>query len=187
MKHGGGRYAGRSDHAQTTISRPSAAARRLQNRDGCDCRLENGGRDHEGSRPPRPDRYNRTKPRPPHVSGHAGKETGETMRDHVLRGVALLHLRICQCRFPIQEDLTVPGGHRFCAEATSPHRVYCARHHRIAITSPKSQTGRVSFSSHKRRRATRSGPAGCDTPTGYVICSAGRATFRSSRIVLKEF
>lgn len=69
----------------------------------------------------------------------------------VPRGVALLHLRICQCRFPIREDSSVPGGYRFCAEATSADRVYCNRHQNIAIASAKSRTGKTFFGSHKRK------------------------------------
>lgn len=72
---------------------------------------------------------------------------------YVPRGLALLHLRSGQCRFPILEDPSVPGGHRFCAQATSTDRVYCARHLSIAIAVPKSRAGKISIGSQKRKSA----------------------------------
>jgi hypothetical protein len=76
----------------------------------------------------------------------------------VVRGVALLHLRSSQCRFPIREDASVAGGHRFCAEATSEDRVYCARHHRIAIAGPKNGVRkRFQRPAQNGKRAARAG------------------------------
>src|SRR5262245_10077828 len=46
--------------------------------------------------------------------------------------IPLMDLGRGQCRFPVREDPSVPGGHLFCAQATSPDEVYCAHHHRIA-------------------------------------------------------
>jgi hypothetical protein len=82
-------------------------------------------------------------------------EAGEMMPAHHDRGVALLHLRGCQCRFPIREDPSVPGGHRFCAKATSADQVYCALHQSIAITGPKSRTGKTFISRHTARPPSR--------------------------------
>jgi hypothetical protein len=72
------------------------------------------------------------------------------MSEEFMGGVALLRLRSCQCRFPILEDSSVPGGHRFCAKATLPDRVYCTHHHSIAITGPKGRTGKRFISSQRR-------------------------------------
>ena len=86
--------------------------------------------------------------------GAKGKRgSGETMMEHVARGVALLDLRSCQCRYPILVDPSVPGGHRFCAEATSPDRVYCARHHSIATTVWARRTGKSFVSTYQGRAA----------------------------------
>src|SRR6478736_5641007 len=46
--------------------------------------------------------------------------------------VPLVELRPYQCRFPVREDPSAPGGHLFCAGSTSPDRVYCDHHHSIA-------------------------------------------------------
>ena len=48
-----------------------------------------------------------------------------------LRDVPLIQLGVYQCRFPVSEDPSVPGGYRFCAGPTSPDRVYCDHHHSI--------------------------------------------------------
>ena len=48
------------------------------------------------------------------------------------RELALIDLTAHQCRFPVREDPTVPGGHRFCARAIVPGQVYCAHHHSVA-------------------------------------------------------
>lgn len=49
----------------------------------------------------------------------------------ISRDVPLIQLGVYQCRFPVSEDRSVPGGYRFCAGPTSPDRVYCDHHHGI--------------------------------------------------------
>ena len=59
--------------------------------------------------------------------------------------IAASRCSICaaaSANFPVREDPSVPGGHRFCAKATSADQVYCALHQSIAITGPKSRTGK---------------------------------------------
>jgi hypothetical protein len=90
---------------------------------------------------------------PNHAQTKGPLPSAAARRLQVPRGVALLHLRSWQCRFPIREDPSVPGGYRFCAEATSADHVYCARHQSIAIAGPKSRTGRILIGSHKRKGA----------------------------------
>jgi hypothetical protein len=46
--------------------------------------------------------------------------------------IPLMDLVRGQCRFPVRENRSVPGGHLFCAQATSPDAVYCTHHHQIA-------------------------------------------------------
>ncbi|WP_421917143.1 GcrA family cell cycle regulator [Mesorhizobium sp.] len=56
------------------------------------------------------------------------------MRDNIRpisKDVPLIQLGVHQCRFPVSEDPTVPGGYRFCAGPTSTERVYCDHHHGI--------------------------------------------------------
>ncbi|WP_412535192.1 GcrA family cell cycle regulator [Mesorhizobium sp. BAC0120] len=55
--------------------------------------------------------------------------------------IPLMALGRGQCRFPVCEDPSVPGGHLFCAQATSPDAVYCAHHHRIATTVEPRRSG----------------------------------------------
>jgi hypothetical protein len=74
------------------------------------------------------------------------------MTKNQTRGVALLDLRSGECRFPVRADPSVPGGHRFCAEATLPDRVYCAHHHGI-VTTAWPRTRKSVVSSHKKRAA----------------------------------
>jgi hypothetical protein len=66
------------------------------------------------------------------------------------RNVPLLKLGACQCRFPVREDKSVPGGHYFCAGPTSSGRVYCEHHHGI-VTAVEQRRARSSF--HMRRAA----------------------------------
>jgi hypothetical protein len=63
--------------------------------------------------------------------------------------IPLMALGRGQCRFPVREDPSVPGGHLFCAQATSPDAVYCAHHHRIATTVDPRRGG-SGFISQKR-------------------------------------
>lgn len=45
--------------------------------------------------------------------------------------VALKDLDLNQCRFAIEEDPMIVGGHAFCGAPTRPGRVYCPWHSRI--------------------------------------------------------
>lgn len=66
--------------------------------------------------------------------------------------VPLMKLGRYQCRFPVREDRSVAGGHRFCAAATSPDRVYCDHHHSI-VTSVEPRRSRPGFVPLQRRAA----------------------------------
>jgi hypothetical protein len=66
--------------------------------------------------------------------------------------VPLLKLGPCQCRFPVHEDRSVPGGHFFCAGSTSPNRVYCDRHHSI-VTAVEQRRANSGFHLAQRRAA----------------------------------
>ncbi|QND64759.1 hypothetical protein HB777_13275 [Mesorhizobium loti] len=59
------------------------------------------------------------------------------------RDVPLIQLGLYQCRFPVSEDPSVPGGYRFCAGSTSPDRVYCDHHHSIvtAVDPRRTRSG----------------------------------------------
>jgi hypothetical protein len=64
-----------------------------------------------------------------------------TVRQLPSRDVALMDLHGFQCRFPVREDRSIPGGHRFCANATEPGQVYCAHHHAIATNVELKRSG----------------------------------------------
>ncbi|CAH2402000.1 conserved hypothetical protein [Mesorhizobium ventifaucium] len=64
--------------------------------------------------------------------------------------VPLILLGRYQCRFPVREDPSVPGGYRFCAGPTSPDRVYCDHHHSL-VTAVEPRRARSGF--HLARRA----------------------------------
>lgn len=66
--------------------------------------------------------------------------------------VPLMKLGPYQCRFPVREDRSVPGGHRFCAGPTSPDRVYCDHHHSI-VTVVEPRRARSGFHLAPRRAA----------------------------------
>jgi hypothetical protein len=66
---------------------------------------------------------------PRHLNGQAAGE------------IPLMALGRGQCRFPVREDPAVPGGHLFCAQATSPDAIYCVHHHRIATTVDPRRAG----------------------------------------------
>jgi hypothetical protein len=55
--------------------------------------------------------------------------------------IPLMDLGRGQCRFPVREDPSVPGGHLFCAQATAPGAVYCAHHHQIATAVEPRRAG----------------------------------------------
>ena len=55
--------------------------------------------------------------------------------------IPLMNLGRGQCRFPVREDHSVPGGYLFCAQATSPDAVYCEHHHRIATAVDPRRAG----------------------------------------------
>ena len=66
--------------------------------------------------------------------------------------VPLIRLGRYQCRFPVREDLSVTGGHRFCAEPTSQHRVYCDHHHGV-VTAVEPRRAGSRFHLPQRRAA----------------------------------
>ena len=66
--------------------------------------------------------------------------------------VPLIGLGRYQCRFPVHEDPSVPGGYRFCAGPTSPDRVYCDHHHSI-VTAVDPRRARSGFHLTQRRAA----------------------------------
>jgi hypothetical protein len=66
--------------------------------------------------------------------------------------VPLMKLGRYQCRFPVREDRSVPGGHMFCAAPTSPDRVYCDHHHSI-VTNVEPRRARSGFVPLQRRAA----------------------------------
>ena len=66
---------------------------------------------------------------PRYVAGRAADE------------IPLMNLGRGQCRFPVREDHSVPGGYLFCAQATSPDAVYCEHHHRIATAVDPRRAG----------------------------------------------
>jgi hypothetical protein len=68
------------------------------------------------------------------------------------RDIPLNRLGPYQCRFPVREDATVTGGHRFCAVPTSTDRVYCDHHHGIA-TAVEPRRARSGFYLAQRRAA----------------------------------
>ena len=68
------------------------------------------------------------------------------------RDVPLIQLGVHQCRFPVSEDPSVPGGYRFCAGATSPDRVYCDHHHNI-VTAVDPRRARPGLQIPQRRAA----------------------------------
>ncbi|MBA1144289.1 GcrA family cell cycle regulator [Mesorhizobium neociceri] len=68
------------------------------------------------------------------------------------RDVPLIQLGVHQCRFPVSEDPSVPGGYRFCAGATSPDRVYCDHHHTI-VTAVDPRRARPGLQIPQRRAA----------------------------------
>src|SRR6266850_4741285 len=67
------------------------------------------------------------------------------------RDVPLIQLGLYQCRFPVSEDPSVPGGYRFCAGPTSPDRVYCDHHHSIvtAVDHPRRARSGVQFAQRR--------------------------------------
>ncbi|WP_084056565.1 GcrA family cell cycle regulator [Mesorhizobium australicum] len=68
------------------------------------------------------------------------------------RDVPLIQLGVYQCRFPVSEDPSVPGGYRFCAGPTSPDRVYCDHHHSI-VTAVDPRRARSGLHLPQRRAA----------------------------------
>jgi hypothetical protein len=68
------------------------------------------------------------------------------------RDVALIDLAALQCRYPVREDRSVPGGHRFCAQAVQPGQVYCAHHHSVATSVELRKSG-MRFIPGQRRAA----------------------------------
>jgi hypothetical protein len=68
------------------------------------------------------------------------------------RDVALIDLAAHQCRYPVREDRSVPGGHRFCAQAVQPGQVYCAHHHSVATSVELRKRG-MRFIPGQRRAA----------------------------------
>lgn len=52
-------------------------------------------------------------------------------------GLALKDLGVHQCRYPIAHDVEIVGHYLFCAAATEPDRIYCARHF------PKTSNGQL--------------------------------------------
>jgi hypothetical protein len=76
----------------------------------------------------------------------------DTMFDDAGRNVPLMKLGPCQCRFPVREDASVPGGHRFCAVPTAAGRVYCDQHHSI-VTAIEPRRTRPGYQPGQRRAA----------------------------------
>ena len=68
------------------------------------------------------------------------------------RDIPLIQLGLHQCRFPVSEDPSVPGGYRFCAGPTSPDRVYCDHHHNI-VTAVDPRRARSGLHFPQRRAA----------------------------------
>ena len=66
--------------------------------------------------------------------------------------VPLIRLGRHQCRFPVREDTSVTGGHRFCAAPTPLNRVYCDHHHSI-VTAVEPRRARSGFFLAQRRAA----------------------------------
>jgi hypothetical protein len=66
--------------------------------------------------------------------------------------VPLFKLGRYQCRFPVREDPSVTGGHRFCAVPTASDRVYCDHHHSI-VTAVEPRRARPRLQLAQRRAA----------------------------------
>jgi len=83
------------------------------------------------------------------------QEPETIMRDNIRpisKDVPLIQLGVHQCRFPVSEDPSVPGGYRFCAGPTSTDRVYCDHHHGI-VTAVDPRRARSGHSLAQRRAA----------------------------------
>ncbi|WP_352841832.1 GcrA family cell cycle regulator [Mesorhizobium sp. M0514] len=83
------------------------------------------------------------------------QELKTIMRENIRpasRDVPLIQLGLNQCRFPVSEDRSVPGGYRFCAGPTSPDRVYCDHHHTV-VTAVDPRRARPGLHFPQRRAA----------------------------------
>lgn len=74
-------------------------------------------------------------------------QTGEPVNT-----VPLVDLGHRQCRFPVKENPSVPGGHLFCGQATAPDQVYCT-HHRSVVTAVEQRRSGSRFVPTQRRAA----------------------------------